>query len=681
MRTWSLALGAAGLALGALGWTVTQSAGWSLSRARALQEAGHFSDSLPELRRALARDPESPEARFRFGLAMLRSGEPFRALWPLQGAAASADYAFAAGRLLVSAYLQTDNYDQAVRVADGLLSEEPENAELRSLRARAQLLARRSEAALRDTRWLHAREPSNFEIAALHAAALVGAGEIEEARQAYEELKALGLESEDPDLQALACVAPAGFADEYLLDGESALRLYEECEESSPDNRLALQLLVSFLQRSGQPERATRLLRDSASAAPGDLGVQWLLARSLSESGDNDGAEAVLQEAAASNGSHEAWRLLAEHQRATGAPRRALASLEAALAATSEDPAQLRFQRADLLIDLGEFERAETAVRGLEPGVFEQLILGRSALLQGDAARALAHLESGLATWPDHVQARQLAGQAAQRVGNLERALSHLREALRGDPSDPALSLELARLLVETGQHEEALGFAANTQRLADGPSGRRAGLVAAAALVGLGHDSEARRVLETLAGQGAAHERGLALAGLAHLELRAGRVDRAIETLDRAEAVDAASGRHAYEATQIALQAGKYALAEQRLRTLAERHPELLEARNDLAWLLAERGADLDLALKLAQDAQAGLEDPRTLDTLGWVHLKRGEYRQAMEALEEALSLRPDSAPTRERLALAMRAAAGDASAASAAKGTLRSEATFTPR
>ena len=193
MRTWSLALGAAGLALGALGWTVTQSAGWSLSRARALQEAGHFSDSLPELRRALARDPESPEARFRFGLAMLRSGEPFRALWPLQGAAASADYAFAAGRLLVSAYLQTDNYDQAVRVADGLLSEEPENAELRSLRARAQLLARRSEAALRDTRWLHAREPSNFEIAALHAAALVGAGEIEEARQAYEELKALGL--------------------------------------------------------------------------------------------------------------------------------------------------------------------------------------------------------------------------------------------------------------------------------------------------------------------------------------------------------------------------------------------------------------------------------------------------------------------------------------------------------
>ena len=67
-------------------------------------------------------------------------------------------------------------------------SEEPENAELRSLRARAQLLARRSAAALRDTRWLHARVPSNFEIATLHAAALVGAGEIEEAHQAYEEL-------------------------------------------------------------------------------------------------------------------------------------------------------------------------------------------------------------------------------------------------------------------------------------------------------------------------------------------------------------------------------------------------------------------------------------------------------------------------------------------------------------
>ncbi|MFP8876695.1 MAG: tetratricopeptide repeat protein, partial [Myxococcota bacterium] len=360
-RNWSLALGAAVLALGMLGWTVTQRASWSLARARALQEEGKFADSLPELRRALARDPGSSEARFRFGLAMLRSGEPFRALWPLQGAAASADYAFAAGRLLVTAYLQTDNYDEAVRVADGLIAQEPENAELRSLRARAQLLALRSEAALVDTRWLHAREPSNFEIAALHAAALVGAGELEEARQAYDQLKTLGLESEDPDLEALACVAPAGFADEYLLDAESALRLYEECEESSPGNRLALQLFVSFLQRSGQGERAIRLLRDNASEAPEDLGVQWLLARSLSESGDNDGAEGVLQEAASRSGSREAWRLLAEHQRTTGATRRALASLEAALAVTSEDPPQLRFQRADLLIDLGEFERAETA--------------------------------------------------------------------------------------------------------------------------------------------------------------------------------------------------------------------------------------------------------------------------------------------------------------------------------
>ena len=128
-------------------------------------------------------------------------------------------------------------------------------------------------------------------------------------------------------------------------------------------------------------------------------------------------------------------------------------------------------------------------------------------------------------------------------------------------------------------------------------------------------------------------------------------------------------------------MRAGKYALAEERLRSLAEHHPEFLEARNDLAWLLAERGAELDLALKLAQDAQAGLEDPRTLDTLGWVHLKRGEYRQATEVLTEALSLRPDSAPTRERLALAMRAAAGDASGATVAEDSLRIEATFPPR
>ena len=452
-------------------------------------------------------------------------------------------------------------------------------------------------------------------------------------------------------------MATAGFTEEYLLDAERAEQLYDDCAARLPRNHLALQLLASFFQRSGQAQRSTMLLRAAASADPQNLGVQWLLAQNLSESGDVEGAETALREAATRNASPEAWRLLAQQQRNAGSLRRALASLDAALALAGDSDPLLRFTRADLLIDLGEFESAAASVAGLQPRVFEQLILGRCALLGGEAERALQHFESGLADWPDHVQVRRLAGQAALQLGDRERAISHLREALRGDPREPTTGLHLARLLAEAGRHREALRIAHSVRRLTQADLHWQAGLVAATALTGLGRADEARGVLEALAEGEKSDQRALALAGLARLEARSGETERALELLDRARASEPAGGQYAYEAAQIALQAGKPGLAEERLRAVVAHHPELLEARNDLAWLLAERGADLDVALSLARDAWAGLEDARSLDTLGWVHLKRGEIQRARRALEAALSLRPDATETRRRLTLAMHA------------------------
>ena len=647
---------------------------WELHRVRKLHDDGRFQASLPLLRRALERDPASPEARYRHGLALLRSGEPSRATWPLQAAAASPEYAELAAPLLASAYLQTQNFDEALRVANGLLSREPEHVELRTLRARTHLAARRPEDALLDTRWLRARGPGDFEVSLLHAAALVGAGELEEARATYEDIKALGRASGDADLQAIACLAPAGFAEEFLGDAERAQRLYDDCAPIAPANRVALQLLVSFLERAGKPEQAAAQLRSAARAAPEDLSLQSLLAHFLAQQGDPGAAEAVLREAAIHHDSPEAWRLLANQQRANGAVHRALSSLETALARTENADPILRFERADLLIDLGELDDAAASMSGVQPHVFEQLILGRCALLEGNAARALQHFETGLADWPDHARARKLAGQAAWHLGDRARAISHLREAVGGDPNDTTTALGLAGLLEADGQHREALRIARSLHQVSEGPPRWRAGLVAAMALTGLGHNEEARKLLEGLAVTQTDSQRAEALAGLALLETRTGRTDHALELLDRARASHPAEGQYAYQAVRIALRAGKLEVAEERLRGLVVRHPALLQARNDLAWLLADRGVDLDLALALAEQASAGLEDPETLDTLGWVHLKRGEFRQAREALEAALALRPESAPTQHRLALATR---GEITRLAGAPPGTRAEAT----
>ena len=65
---------------------------------------------------------------------------------------------------------------------------------------------------------------------------------------------------------------------------------------------------------------------------------------------------------------------------------------------------------------------------------------------------------------------------------------------------------------------------------------------------------------------------------------------------------------------------------------------PELAEAKNNLAYLYADSGENLDRALDLAQDAKALLPDnPSVADTLGWVLFKRGVPSAAISYLKEA--------------------------------------------
>lgn len=59
---------------------------------------------------------------------------------------------------------------------------------------------------------------------------------------------------------------------------------------------------------------------------------------------------------------------------------------------------------------------------------------------------------------------------------------------------------------------------------------------------------------------------------------------------------------------------------------------------KNNLAWLLTEHGGNIDLALKLAQEAEEKLyNNPQVTDTIGWVYYKKGIYRTAHDYLKQA--------------------------------------------
>lgn len=69
---------------------------------------------------------------------------------------------------------------------------------------------------------------------------------------------------------------------------------------------------------------------------------------------------------------------------------------------------------------------------------------------------------------------------------------------------------------------------------------------------------------------------------------------------------------------------------------------PDLWPAANNLAFILSEHcrtTAELDQALTLARQAQRSRpDDPAVMDTLGWVHFRRGELESAKTAIQSAL-------------------------------------------
>ena len=93
---------------------------------------------------------------------------------------------------------------------------------------------------------------------------------------------------------------------------------------------------------------------------------------------------------------------------------------------------------------------------------------------------------------------------------------------------------------------------------------------------------------------------------------------------------------------------AGHPELAEQYLQKALALDPTSIRAMNNLAFYYAENERNLDEALNLARKAaEVGPEDgghPMSLDTLGWVYFKRGNYTAALKTLTLALQFIPDS-------------------------------------
>jgi Flp pilus assembly protein TadD len=114
--------------------------------------------------------------------------------------------------------------------------------------------------------------------------------------------------------------------------------------------------------------------------------------------------------------------------------------------------------------------------------------------------------------------------------------------------------------------------------------------------------------------------------------------------------------------------QKGELPKAEAAYAKALEINPRLAPAANNLAYLLAERGADMERALQLAQLAkEIEPEEPHISDTLGWILYKRGVYQPAVTFLKASADRLPDNPVVQYHLGMAA-AKTGDRETARAA-------------
>ncbi|MCA9074517.1 MAG: tetratricopeptide repeat protein [Planctomycetaceae bacterium] len=122
--------------------------------------------------------------------------------------------------------------------------------------------------------------------------------------------------------------------------------------------------------------------------------------------------------------------------------------------------------------------------------------------------------------------------------------------------------------------------------------------------------------------------------------------IDRFQEVIDTYGAKDDEESKSIVRSTRFSLsavwvQVGNMVKGEEVLEVVLEQEPDNTQVNNDLGYLWADQGKNLEQAKTMIEKALAAEpENPAYLDSMGWVLFKLGDYEKAREYLEQAVNL-----------------------------------------
>uniref|UniRef100_UPI0022EA1AF9 tetratricopeptide repeat protein n=1 Tax=Falsiroseomonas oryzae TaxID=2766473 RepID=UPI0022EA1AF9 len=260
--------------------------------------------------------------------------------------------------------------------------------------------------------------------------------------------------------------------------------------------------------------------------------------------------------------------------------------------------------------------------------------MAHAALNQWPEAEASAR--AALAEDPNSVQARRQVIALRLRAEDARAAQALAEEGLRLQPASVPSQQLLLAVVQQTQGLDRALAMA---DQIAQNPATRPGSLTQRGdLLLAAGRPADAARAFADAHARSPSSEliQREALAWQAAREPEA-----AMAALNGWLARDPNDASVMNLAAQFDIQAGRTADAMRRLEVVVERQPENSVALNNLAWLIAERGTEADLARArpMAERAYFTLPTPETADTLGWILARTGDTQRAVVLLRQAVN------------------------------------------
>jgi len=428
--------------------------------------------------------------------------------------------------------------------------------------------------------------------------------------------------------------------------GEDALQLVDHFIKRQPQGPEGYELLEKILTKLHREDEITTRLEQAAKLDSKNLPLQYALADHYHKIGQVDKAESIYKSLLEAQPTPEGYAALAasllKRKKSEDllkvftealTNQRAFEAVKKQLEAVVKDPSL-----AESLLDAGYKMLEATPPRldrvgidilkivAKETGKPDKLMPILRLLLKQDPNpqiyREIAHnlgeelhkfdeaaatIDEMIKRFPDERNPRTLIvlGDYRRRAAKYDEAIAVLRDALKIDPQNVEGQIVLGWCLLLSGKLDK--GFETIKAVLKNDPANPNCNRLYASLLVQFGRNEEAITYLKSLLERFPNNDE---IFQIAHSSLSVAYVNL-----------------------------GDYGKGESELEVLFQLQPDDPGVNNDLGYLYADQGKNLDRAEGMIRKALEEKPDESAyLDSLGWVLYKRGKFREAVVPLEKAV-------------------------------------------